>query len=272
MSRASCIRILQHGEQPQFDLTRPEIWAELLKLAGAAPAPDVPNVWQFGTPCTSFCDFQMQGLVPSKHRQAGSQASELLGNQFAEFSAEVCLTAWKAGREFGFESSAKSGRYPKIWDLPCMQRLRAATGARIVPMHMACNRRNASLVNITTRSLGGLSYFPEFVGAVPVPPVPRSRSNPPASRGDRPFSGRLFGAACSCGAAVHRGFVCGVGPCGPSAFEHWDWRSVAAGHQALQAMDVFVASSPGMGVSAYGRKRTDTGNGRRLSTSGRGCS
>ena len=33
---------------------------------------------------------------------------ECLGNTFAEFSAELCLTAWKAGREFEFESRRTS--------------------------------------------------------------------------------------------------------------------------------------------------------------------
>eukprot|EP00972_Heterocapsa_arctica_P075819 11183585-Heterocapsa_arctica.AAC.1 len=41
----------------EHDIKRPEVRSRLLQDAAAPPGPDVANVWQFGTPCASFCDF-----------------------------------------------------------------------------------------------------------------------------------------------------------------------------------------------------------------------
>ena len=65
-----------------------------------------------------------------------SRADECQGNEFAEFASDACITLHEHGRFFLFESSAPSGRYPKIWDLPCTRKLREVTGARLVPLHM----------------------------------------------------------------------------------------------------------------------------------------
>ena len=125
--------------RPEHDLTDPAVVARLRALAKAEPAPDVPNIWQFGSPCTTLCDFQLLHggtRTFSAPSGDGSRPDEQLGNRFADLSAELCTTLFKHGREFAFESSAPSGRYPKIWDLPSMRRLRQSTGARIVPMDM----------------------------------------------------------------------------------------------------------------------------------------
>ena len=58
------------------------------------------------------------------------------GNRFADWTAELCLELDAAGKEFAVESSEPTGRYPKIWDMPSMARLRVLTGARIVPLKM----------------------------------------------------------------------------------------------------------------------------------------
>ena len=125
--------------QPEHDLTKAPVIKRLRDLAAAAPAPGVPNVWQFGSPCTTYCDFQLLNGGTRTHARPegdGSRPDELLGNQFADLSASLCESLFEHGREFAFESSAPSGRYPKIWDMPSMRRLRKRTGARIVAMDM----------------------------------------------------------------------------------------------------------------------------------------
>ena len=107
--------------QPEHDLTKAPVTQRLRDLAVAAPAPGVPNFWQFGSPCTTYCDFQL--LHGGTHTFAtptdyGSRPDEQLGNEFADLSASVCELLFDHGREFAFESSAPSRRYPKIWDTP----------------------------------------------------------------------------------------------------------------------------------------------------------
>ena len=131
--------LLLQGPCPEHDLRDATVRARLLEKAKAPPEADVPNLWEWGTPCTTFCDFQRLngGTRTALHPEgAGTRADEMQGNDFAEFASELCLELHRAGRVFGFESSAPSGNYPKIWDLPCVKRLREETGARIVPMHM----------------------------------------------------------------------------------------------------------------------------------------
>ena len=129
------------GPCPDHDLrdATVRVRARLLEMVKAPPDADVPNLWEWGTPCATFCDFQrLNGGTRTALRPEGdgTRADEVQGNDFAEFASELCLELHRAGRVFGFESSAPSGGYPKIWDLPCMKRLREQTGARIVPMHM----------------------------------------------------------------------------------------------------------------------------------------
>ena len=105
------------------------------------PGPDTPNVYHLGTPCTSYCDYALlNGGTRSFEQPAGQPGQEteqeLQGNVFAEFTADLCETAYAHGKEFVLESSMPTGRYPKIWDQECIQRLRKRTGARIVPTHL----------------------------------------------------------------------------------------------------------------------------------------
>ena len=81
------------GARPEHDLTDPAVVKRLRDLAKAAPAPDVPNVWQFGSPCTTFCDFQLLNHATrsfSSPSRDGAREDELLGNRFADLSAELC--------------------------------------------------------------------------------------------------------------------------------------------------------------------------------------
>ena len=104
------------GPCPDHDLRDATVRARLLELANAPPDADVPNLWEWGTPCTTFCDFQrLNGGTRTALRPEGdgTRADEVQGNDFAEFASELCLELHKAGRVFGFESSAPSGGYPK---------------------------------------------------------------------------------------------------------------------------------------------------------------
>ena len=129
----------QIGYKPDHDTRDPQVRQKLLGLASAPPGPDVPNVWQLGVVCTSFCDHQITNGGTRTWDQPqgdGTKPSEVQGNEDAEFAAHLCTTLHENGRVFGLESSAPTGRYPKLWDLPCMVKLRERTGAKIVPMAM----------------------------------------------------------------------------------------------------------------------------------------
>ena len=129
----------QKGPRPEHDISDAAVRDRLLKDAASLPGPGVANIWQFGTPCASFCDY---GLLNSGTRTCvtpqgdGSKPAEMLGNLFADFTAKACQILYANGKEFCFESSAPSGRYPKIWDLPNVAKMRRATGAVVVPMAM----------------------------------------------------------------------------------------------------------------------------------------
>ena len=74
----------------------------------------------------------------------------------------------------------RSGGYPKIWDLPCMQRLRQQTGARTVPLHMCAWHLQAwelRQVCFIRRQLGGW-YRPSC--SLPLQALPRGQHRPPA--------------------------------------------------------------------------------------------
>jgi hypothetical protein len=128
----------QTGHRPEHDLTTPAVRQGLQQLASAPPSADAPNVWQFGAPCATFCDYQLlNGGARPQPAGDGSRPDELQGNQFASFAADLCQRLFDSGREFCFENSASSGRYPKIWDLPCIRKLRKRTGAMLIPTHCA---------------------------------------------------------------------------------------------------------------------------------------
>ena len=131
----------QKGRKPEHDLLNPEIRERYLREARALPGPDVPNVYHFGTPCTSYCDYALLNGGSRSFEQPegipGQQTQqEVEGNIFAEFTADLCETAYEHGKEFVLESSMPTGRYPKLWDQECIRRLRRKTGARIVPTHL----------------------------------------------------------------------------------------------------------------------------------------
>ena len=105
--------IQQKGYKPQHDTRDPKVRERLLGLAGAPPGPDVPNTWQLGVVCTSFCDHQLKNggsRTWQRPQGDGTRPSEVQGNEDAEFAAELCTVLADNGRLFALESSAPSGR------------------------------------------------------------------------------------------------------------------------------------------------------------------
>ena len=126
-----------HKKAPreQHDVRRPEVRRRLLLEAAEGPGPGVPNVYQFGGPCESFSDMQLVNHGTrswSAPEGDGSQASEVEGNLFVEFTIDMCHTLHVNEKEFLVESSSPTGRYPKAWDLKSMLKLKQKTGAVII--------------------------------------------------------------------------------------------------------------------------------------------
>ena len=73
----------KRGKRPEFDLKDPHVAESLKAEAGALPGPDTANVWEFGTPCTSYCDFnKVNGGTRSYEHPEGNNptATEIDGN------------------------------------------------------------------------------------------------------------------------------------------------------------------------------------------------
>ena len=105
----------QSGPRLAFDLRDATVRQQLLAQTKAPPRAEVPNLWQFGTPRTTFCDYQRLNdgtRTVTRPEQDGTRAVQ--GNEFAEFAAEACLNFHASGRLFAFESSAPSGAPPNL--------------------------------------------------------------------------------------------------------------------------------------------------------------
>lgn len=131
----------QKGYRADHDITDPAVRSRLLDQARELPGPNVPNVYHFGTPCTSYCDFNLLngGTRTYDQPQGDSERrtqSEIQGNLFCDFTCDLCLEAYNHDKEFVVENTMPTGRYPKLWDQPAMQRLQKATGALFVPAHL----------------------------------------------------------------------------------------------------------------------------------------
>ena len=101
--------------RPEADLLDPKIQAAVLAEAAEPPGPGVANIWQFGTPCTSFCSWNVRnGGTRTFSKPLGSDPtpSEDTGNKLAKFTAECCEVLDLQGKLFAFESSAPDGKIP----------------------------------------------------------------------------------------------------------------------------------------------------------------
>lgn len=131
----------QKGYRAHHDLKNPEVRKRLLDQARELPGPEVPNVYHLGTPCTSYCDFNLlNGGTRIYDQPQGDPErrtpSEEEGNLFCDFTCELCFEAYQHDKEFVIENTMPTGRYPKLWDQPALQRLQRATGALFVPAHL----------------------------------------------------------------------------------------------------------------------------------------
>ncbi|CAK9068985.1 unnamed protein product, partial [Durusdinium trenchii] len=128
------------GRREQFDLKDEKVANFYLQATMELPGPSAANVWEFGTPCTSYCDFNiLNGGTRSFSSPEGGPhptASEQEGNYFCDLTCRMRESLYHHDKEFILESSMPSGRYPKIWDQPAIQRLQQSTGALIVPTHL----------------------------------------------------------------------------------------------------------------------------------------
>ena len=129
----------RRGCREHFNLKNPAVVEKLKEEAYAMPGPDSANIWEFGTPCTSYCDFnRINGGTRSYECPTGENPTETEkdGNYFCELTCDLCEALFHNDKEFVLESSMPSGKYPKIWDQPWVRRLQEVTGALIVPTHL----------------------------------------------------------------------------------------------------------------------------------------
>ena len=119
---------LRQGYRQAFDLTLPDVRKRLLYAARGGPA----NVWWIAAPCTSFCDWFLQnnGARSFEFPQGGTggvplKPVEEIGNMLGDMSAELFVSVMETGGFPLAESTAKSSRYPKMWDLPKWQAILA---------------------------------------------------------------------------------------------------------------------------------------------------
>ena len=129
----------RHGYLPDCDLTKGEVQKRLLYSAADGQA----NIWWIAPPCTSFCDWGAQnngtrtfacpwgGADNKPHKDV-----ELEGNLLSKVAAELFLAVLRNGGFPIVESSGRSGRYPKMWDLPWWREILARPDVQFVEFPM----------------------------------------------------------------------------------------------------------------------------------------
>ena len=109
--------------RPDHDVTDPAVQRRLLHDVRAGQF----NVLWIASPCTSFCDWQLQnGGTRTFTNPLGGPTwtpNEVIGNKLSTFSAQQFKAALDAQVFVIAESSGPSGRYPKQWNLPAWQKL-----------------------------------------------------------------------------------------------------------------------------------------------------
>eukprot|EP00435_Cladocopium_sp_Y103_P056630 s604_g19.t1 len=134
---------LKRGPRPDHDLLRPEVEARVVEnMEGAQGA----NVYWIASPCTSYCDWQLQNggtrtwSQPEGTGQGPLAATEEQGTQLSRVGARLFLKALETGNFPVVESSAPSGRYPKQWDLPEWQAILEREDVQHVDLPMCAFR------------------------------------------------------------------------------------------------------------------------------------
>ena len=111
----------RRGPRADHDLANQEVQDRFFKEVNT----DVTNVEWLACPCTTFCDWNLQngGTRTFKNPEGKPTEKEAMGNTLAEFEAKLFEKALDRGHFPIAESSGRSGRYPKMWHLPCWQRI-----------------------------------------------------------------------------------------------------------------------------------------------------
>ena len=111
----------RRGLRPDHDLSQPMVQERCLREVEE----DKINVEWLVCPCTTFCDWNLQnnGTRTFSNPTGLPNDKEAMGNCLAEFEAKICEKALEKGHFPIAESSGRSGRYPKMWNLPCWQRI-----------------------------------------------------------------------------------------------------------------------------------------------------
>ena len=127
------------GYRAEHDVSLPEVQKRLLYAAKDGQA----NVWWLAPPCTSFCDWGLEngGTRTFKFPTGGTEDappldSEIMGNMLSKVAAEIFLQALRGGGFPIVESTARSGRYPKVWDLPWWKEILARPDVQFVEFPM----------------------------------------------------------------------------------------------------------------------------------------
>lgn len=214
------MQVAEHSVQQQ------EVQARLKGLAGAVPGPEVPNVWHLSISGLSFCDDQvLKGGTRTweKVEGDGSRPLEVEDNAGVAFLADLCHVLEANGRLFCIEGDSPTGRYPKLWDLPCMQQLRSQTGARIIPFTTGASpHRSWWLVSQELYPWALLMLA--RAGSSQLAPCPTSLHS--AAR-------RYAPAVCAAWGLVVK-----------AAYEDWDWQTYIAEHHSLRALAHVWADLP----------------------------
>ena len=112
---------MRQGYVEACDLTLPHVIKDMIYSAKRGKA----NVWWFSPPCTSFCDWSLEngGTRTFECPEGGANGAPLkdvehLGNSLSKAAADGFLAALEGNAFPIAESTARSGRYPKMWDLP----------------------------------------------------------------------------------------------------------------------------------------------------------
>ena len=113
------------GYRAEHDLLRKEVRDFHLRRAREGPE----NVGWLASPCTSFCDWQLQngGTRSFQQPEGTSQRNqkEADGNTLSDFAAEYFETMLDNGGFPVAESTGASGRYPKQWNLSSWKKVLA---------------------------------------------------------------------------------------------------------------------------------------------------
>ncbi|CAE7778356.1 unnamed protein product [Symbiodinium sp. CCMP2592] len=127
------------GYRAECDVARPEVQKQLLYSAKDGAA----NVWWLAPPCTSFCDWGLENGGTRTFQVPTGGANhcpptdvEVLGNMLSKVAAEIFLQVLRGDGFPVAESTARSGRYPKMWDLPWWKAILARPDVQFVEFPM----------------------------------------------------------------------------------------------------------------------------------------